>query len=540
MYKMNNGLKKQINTIFESTSNSELKSILNESLNKIKSDYYIDTFGSNYSREMIYELNESISKVELKDLKFEEQEFLNHIKLMNKKEFLKDFNLSKIFSKLQESAEFKNLSPVDQMKISRFSELYKGDNKYSTKIARNVLETLKPYDFLDIVKKTNSSLNYIFENYSKEILLFESINVLEEKNNIVKGLYSKLIKRLENYLCEDTEQNETLLLNSINESQIDSSVSHIFNSLKTVLSNSNKSLNLLAQNENFTVSPVYSFVYETDLGLVFSNGAELFSILNNEVTPLTETQISSISPEYLELCNFVNNSNKFSVVDNTITLQLDAVNKVNIVMETETPKVFVNNVPMEVAKVYPTLLNTFVLDSSKQKLAYMTKVVLEKLSSFATIDFAKNIISKTGDGAYATLFKLNESFSVLLRNWKLNESKFISNVPLINLRNSIFEYMKYDVASSLYEYLGSDFKKIGEIKEQKTEILSTIQKLEESIFKIENNEVKSPELLELKNEIFSNIQSLKEQYSELSILEESFESSEEINSINNLNWVKKK
>lgn len=536
---MNTGLKNQITSILESSSNQELKDVLKENLSKINSDYYVDKYGNNFAREVVYDLHENLSKINSDELSYDEKQFLNKVKTLNRKEFLKDLNMETTLTKLTESEEFSSLSPSLQFQIEKFKTEYQKDKRSSTSIAKYLLEAIRPYDYLSIAKKTKEGLNYIFENYSREILIFEAINFYEDKN--IKGFYSKLIKRLEDYLTEGSKETEDLLNATMNESSFDRTDENIFQNIRGLFSNKNKSLNVLAQNENFSVHPIYSFVYECDFGLVFTNGSEYFAINENKISILNNEEISKLSSDYVEICNFVNNSRKFSIQENEITLSLDSVNTVRINMEGKTPVISLNNVVMEAHNVYPTLMNTFMLDSNKQKLAAITKSIVERLNSFNLIDFGKNIVSKTQDGNYATIFKLNEQFFGLLRNWKNNETNFLGNVPVMNLRNEIFEFMRYDIATSLYEYLGNDFQKIGDLKSEKTEILSTIEKLKEGLNKIDENvnSLSQVGIDSLKQEIYENIDSLKERYSEISSLLENLESSSEISSINERLYLKK-
>jgi preprotein translocase subunit YajC len=294
------------------------------------------------------------------------------------------------------------------------------------------------------------------------------------------------------------------------------------------------SMFLVNENKAYDINNVYSFIYidsEVSEDMKFYTNGRYFNFNGTELTQLDESE-KLVLPETFKVINEFINNDYVKVTENKVLININNSQILLEIRDNLSNRAFLNNVEIT-NDVYKNLMESKLFNPLHYSDLSKIKKVWENLDTLINIDIAQEIRSKQGFSK-ATIFKVNEKFYLLKSDPQQRISIFEKNINGLQLRNSLFEFMKYDISEKLFDYLKGPAKEIGQLKEKQSQIQTKINELHQKLIQIDEqvkadillNDSKSIETInKLKIIIEDEINKLKSEY---------FSLEESINEISNI------
>jgi preprotein translocase subunit YajC len=502
----------------------ELETTVQEVKNECKRILEIVQFGNEHLlRESILEalsMLETLSHVKLD--KPAKKFFENELKIQT----LNTMKLEKSFNDIFESEVFKKNVQIQYPLNGLYKSYKNGFNVIY--IAESLLETIKPYDYDPKIERVVNQITEIFKKYSEDIDLAKSIYEMKASKYSLK--FNNIIDLLEEHFYEKKSRRSL-----IEKMKIYSYDPNVMEAMKRIAKYENDdSMFLVNENKAYDVNNVYSFIYidsEVSEDMKFYTSGKYFNFNGTELTQLSENEIL-VLPETFKVINEFINNGYVKVTENKVLININNSQILLEIRDNLPNRAFLNNVEIT-NDVYKILMESKLFSSLHYSDLLKVKKVWENLDTLINIDIAQEIRSKQGFSK-AIVFKVNEEFCLLKSDPQRRISIFEKNINGLQLRNSLFEFMKYDISEKLFEYLKGPAKEIGILKEKQSQIQTKINELHQKLIQIDEqvkadillNDSKSIETInKLKIIIEDEINKLKSEY---------FSLEESINKISNI------
>jgi hypothetical protein len=502
----------------------ELETTVQEVKNECKRILEIVQFGNEHLlRESILEalsMLEVLSNIKLD--KPAKKFFENELKIQT----INTMKLEKSFNDIFESEAFKKNVQIQYPLNGLYKNYKNGVN--TIYIAESLLETIKPYDYDPKIEKVVNQIAEIFKKYSEDIDLAKSIYEMKASKYSLK--FNNIIDLLEEHFYEKKSRRSL-----IEKMKIYSYDPNVMEAMKRIAKYENDdSMFLINENKAYDINNVYSFIYidsEISEDMKFYTSGRYFNFNGTELTQLDESE-KLVLPETFKVINEFINNGYIKVTENKVLIN---INNSQILLEIRDDlpnRAFLNNIEIT-NDVYKNLIESKLFNPLHYSDLSKIKKVWENLDTLINIDIAQEIKSKQGFSK-AIVFKVNEEFYLLKSDPQRRISIFEKNINGLQLRNSLFEFMKYDISEKLFEYLKGPAKEIGILKEKQSQIQTKINELYQKLIQIDEqvkadillNDSKSIETInKLKIIIEDEINKLKSEY---------FSLEESINEISNI------
>lgn len=431
------------------------------------------------------------------------------ISKQRKRILLEKLNLAEIFSLLYESNELNEIKPYVDYNVNNLYTVYNTTSN-SFYIAENLYSLLKPYDYIPSLSNELNKLTDIFESNKEEIVILKSIYEINSlKNN---DFYNEITEKLDNYFYDISNTSRNKLISYLTKYNYEPTVRRIIESLSIFMDKSNVFLN--NKNPDYIVENVYSFLRINEGNSTFYCNGSFYEKNNNNIRVLSNAEVMMLPENYKIINKYIQSNNV--VVENGI-ISFD-YGKTNIKFKmSHVNECYIDGKLIE-GNPYQYIVQNGIFDYSIYEHISILNLIWENLSGLVNIDFAKHIKSKQyNDSVSSVLMKVNEKVYVNLINKFDNKNVMLSDLNILQARNSIYEFMNYDISESLYEYMDEYNSKIGQLKETQNTINEQIGILNRNLIKINeailsDTIIVNDEVLALKENLELEIRSLKRSY----------------------------
>jgi preprotein translocase subunit YajC len=462
----------------------ELETTVQEVKNECKRILEIIQFSNEHLlRESILEALSNI-KLDKPAKKF----FENELKIQT----INTMKLEESFKDIFESEAF-NKNVQIQYPLNGLYKNYK-NGVNTIYIAESLLEMIKPYNYDPKIEKVVNQITEIFKKYSEDIDLVKSI--YEMKASKYSSKFNNIIDLLEEHFYEKKSRRSL-----IEKMKIYSYDPNVMEAMKRIAKyESSDSMFLINENKAYDVNNVYSFIYidsEVSEDMKFYTSGRYFNFNGTELTQLNENE-KLVLPETFKTINEFINNGYVKVTENKVLININNSQILLEIRDNLPNRAFLNNIEIT-NDVYKNLMESKLFNPLHYSDLSKIKKVWENLDTLINIDIAQEIRSKQGFSK-AIVFKVNEEFYLLKSDPQRRISIFEKNINGLQLRNSLFEFMKYDISEKLFEYLKGPAKEIGILKEKQSQIQAKINELHQKLIQIDE-QVKADILLNDSNSI---------------------------------------
>ena len=437
----------------------------------------------------------------------------------NAKSFLETQKLKRM-GVLDSILKIEESSIYEHHPVKILCEKYRGLIEYKNipefKIIHNFINEASSFKWDFTISEIVSKLSKRADKYSREIEVSKVLESISASGS--SSFYSELTESLNSWLVSE-DKSSRLLSKSISKWSFNPVVRNLVNYLNLNESRSSRNLEIpeISQSES-RVSRIYSAVTMREDATVFSVGNSIFEANEEEITKLTQKQISRISPDYLNLVSILN-SDGVRVNENGVFVRFGKKN-VRLVEENSDISVYLDNSKLnfktlgELGKLLGLEVGSYLGVNENEAISKVI-AIHRGFSDIVELDFAKSIVSNIYEGVSANLFKWNGRIYINRINEGMRENSFFQ-VNGTQAVNTIREFLKYDISEGLSEFLEGEYKIKSIMINDRNKILENISKVEGEITKIEN-------LMET-NQLYSNSKEIKAAHNllnrELSVLKE--------------------
>jgi hypothetical protein len=505
------GIKEHVDAIKNEQSEISRRAAqsLMESWDGLKSNT-VENSGTFISNKYDNSINESLAQ-KLSDLSlidgsarsFKEAQGLNDLGVLESIDFLKN---KPVYS-----------YPQTKIICEQFKNLIEARGAKEFLIAESYVYELSKIAWDSDVKDVIESISDKIKRNSREI---EVSKVLESlRNSGSYNFYSDLADTLNEWLITENKSTD-LLLKKIKRWEFNPVVRNLSNSMRVNESKNSGYLNIprVSQGES-RVEPLFAPVLIEEGRTVFPLGGDLFSAGYTGFNKLTEAEIKrTVSSSYLKLLSVCQKPNVridengayISIGKNTIRIIEEGTS--NSVYLGKNKLRFRNSVDLAKIVGLEVTSNLGMLEST---LVDDIITIYENYDNIVELDFAKSIISNIYEGVSMNLIKWENQIYLQKVNESMRE-KSLYKVNGTQAVKAVKDYLRYDIAEGLTEFLEGDYKRKSIMLNDRNEILNNITLIESEIEKIENFFNVKPELRE-SGELKSAHYSLS---NELSVLRE--------------------
>ena len=378
-------------------------------------------------------------------------------------------------------------------------------------IAEEFYSKFKPFDWHPQVK---SELDNIFEKvtiYKDDIIIQKAVHGL--KNSKSSYLLKGINETLEAYLEERTKKNKEELVERLDRFSFD----HMIRNLKNAVQSSNDNELVIKEGKGQAIpKDIYSLVFINENNEIFGTGKEFYAKSGNTLIKLNESDVSSLSHDFVKVNEFLN-SDSVKIVGDTMTIYgsdrkfvLESVNG-NV-------SITVNDKKMTNEEFQSIYMKSGVLSRRNSDQVGMINYIVENFDSITKIDFGKRILSPNMANRRVDIFKLDENIFITKEDPMMGRVDFFKNLNATQSKNLVIEYLNYDISESFTEMISSEDKQLKEYSKAKQSYIKAISKLEEKVKELSS--INDPAILE--SEEFQNILSILNQ--EIDSLKEEYNS----------------
>lgn len=495
-------LTKRVHKLVEKTTSLECKDICKEVL---------ETY-TNVPAEQL----ENALVEKLKGVKDGDKHVAAFIKSATKAMKIKDLGVAKAISKIRESQTYHY--PALRYALDKFERAKINEGVQDFLLVEEFLTSLKDFVWDANVKESLDSVRESYESEKEAVLVSKAIfEFRRAKGNF---LFEKVCEMLEDHFENPTDASRSAVIESLVPFSYNSTAKALAENLKKIQNSSKPgALNIIAENANCEVSPVYSTIFVENNKEYFTIKGDVFKKEGSVVEKVTPEEFSNLS-ENIKRSYSILNSNNFFVKEGKASFYIGR-NKIEISEGENSTKVLFNGKPITSTEIAKSLVSTGMLRLEEAKIASDVQFVNDIFENFYEIDFAKTISSKIYEGSFITLMKIDENIYLNKVNSSMKTNEFFSGLNATQARNIILEFLGYDIKESMVEFLEKEETEILAIKEEQANILKNVTILEGEISKIANAKkdafiASQPQISALEEMLSKELNALKEKYSDLS------------------------
>lgn len=401
--------------------------------------------------------------------------------------------------------ESEPMLPKDRFKISS------GVPEYL--VIDETLQTLKNFVWDPIIEKVYTSLQEKRNALGENIDLAVGIYNMKGKNQ--SFFFDSVMPKLEEHFVNPTEHSRTAILEDLRKMNFYPAARKLSEALSRVQAAQTKGIQVISDNSKCTVSSIYS-------PLLLENGMEYFFVRGNfynkkdgKISKINENDAKSLPDKFKDLCRILSSPSVF-VKEGKVSFYLKK-NKVEIFENNNVIEVLFNGNKINSEELAKNMVSAglFMLDESKA--AYDIQAIVNSFSNIYDLDFGKIIESRIHPGSYVILMKEGDNVYVNRINESTRSNEFFADLNATQARNTILEFIGFDIKESLSEYLEKDEVKLKEMRDSQIEIVKNIAIVETNLTKVntvlqDNFMASSPELAELKSTLEQEISKLRTEH----------------------------
>ena len=374
--------------------------------------------------------------------------------------------------------------------------------------AETAVEALSQFEWSPIVKEHLGILKANTAKYAEDIKIFKA--VAEAKSTRSSYLMAGLEKPIDSYLNHRTATNRAHLMEQLNKFAFDPGIKQLYN----VVAESANGFQIKGNSKDAYFKQVYSPVYVNEGKEFFSVYGKAFVKEGENVNTLTEAEMESLPENFMWLANYLTQSN-VEITESTVKI-FSRDKKVEIIDENGVPTVNINGRTVTNADFEKVYLNSGIFRVEEREVLTAVYKIVENWDTIFELDFVKSIFSHSNPNRRVDLFRTGDKMHMNKLDAMMGENVFIAECNGVQSRNTVLEFMNYDLAESFGDLLSKDEKQIKVLEAKKEEILEAINYLEARKAKIdgiENQEVReSEEMTSIYEAINEEIATLKESY----------------------------
>jgi len=384
-------------------------------------------------------------------------------------------------------------------------------------ISEQFIAQMSPFCYDPSINEAIKVVSDIQDVLAEDIAVSKTIHILESSR--ASKFYSPLVENLKDYLENKSTAMRSAVIAEMETYAYEPVVRELQNKLKEFEANSNKSkFHITGTSADCTVTPVYSFVLVERNADYFAVDGNFFKKSGENVQEITRDAMSRINERFVEL-NDILNEEQVAVNHNSVTY---SYGNNTMIINTNDRTITYNGKPLKIQEVNNKLVEAGIFRWNQKDDLNKFNSIYEHLDTLCEIDFAKRISSKNHSGVQATIMRLGGSITLVKKNPYMNENKVYSGMNGTQARNTIIEFLNYDISESLVEFLSTENRFISQIENERRNILNQIEECERNIAKIEEAQQDilisgSDEISAIKRELHFEIDRLKEKYSQKTI-----------------------
>lgn len=373
--------------------------------------------------------------------------------------------------------------------------------------------------------------------FAREIEVSKVLESIKQSGN--NSFYSELSESLNNWLISEGKSSG-LLSKEITKWSFNPVVRNLINYLNVNESADSRKLEIPvnAQGES-KVGRIYSPILIEGDKTIFAIGNSLFEAQGESFRKLSTKEIGSVPSDYIGLVNASVRS-YVRINENGILIQLGK-KYVSLVEENESVSVYLGKSKLNFRSV-GELGKVLGLESASHFAVNESQVVNDILnlyvnfSNIVELDFAKNITSNIYEGVAINLIKWNNEIYLQRINEGMRENS-IYKVNGSQAVKMVKDYLRYDIAEGLTEFLDGEQKLKSIMINDRTKVLENISSVEDQINKVEslmeNNPLyaASKEMKTAHSLLNSELSVLREKWNQINIELDKAESTPEIETL---------
>lgn len=477
----------KINSLKSKTQDNDVKSLCEKALDSLSSNAYRDIPRSakvEIERAVIEDLFENLSESKDSDT----QEWLKNSKRIWA---VRNLGIREAINSLTEGETGRNATLQQVLEYFR-AQL---ESQPEVLLYESFITGMQSFHYFPKVGNAIQAIKDRIDNYEADVSITKIMETMKRtRSNYLVPLIEDLVQ---NYLDNKNMQTKSSLKEGLIKFSYDPFVRDIIN----LVTADATELQLEYANAQCDIEKVYSPVlYLGENEAVFGVRGSFYVKKGNTLSRLNRDSISKLDPEFVSLCEAINDSNV--VIDGKTVTIYEGSDKAIISED----KVLVNGQEFtnEQFKKSAEIADW----TGKGKFLALVEMFRENFNEIAEVDFAKRVYLKEDSDYAADVFKLRGNISVSTYNPSMGKGTFYRNVNPIQAKNLMMEHLRFDVSKAFEDLLPDEEKINEEIETTKKEYSDYIKDLEKKISEFKVN----PYAKEVNEEV---IQALEEELNEI-------------------------
>lgn len=370
------------------------------------------------------------------------------------------------------------------------------------------ISALAPFDFEPKVKEVLENVKKNANLYKEDIRIHQAVS--ESKKSRSNYITSFLQDEIEEYLIRKTPTNRASLLEKLNKYIFDPSIKRLYN----VIIESSDKFEIAATSKDAFVKNVYSPVIVTSESETFVINGKPYKKQGDNVTPLTEGEITYLPENFVAVANFINQPN-VEVGNNTIKIFYKDKKVVIKESASQELSITINEKKTSVEEFSKVFLSSGLYNSAEMHLLRTVQSIVESWNTICEIDFVKSIYSKHYPNRRADVFRCGNTMHINTVDTLMNEELFYENCTAHQSINHIKEFVNYDLSLTFSDLMSPERKRMDILERERAEYAEAIAYLENRRTMLESQEESisnSPEIKEIISAITEEVNILKKSY----------------------------
>jgi len=427
--------------------------------------------------------------------------------------------------------------PKVKIVCEQYANIIVNKNVPEFAVINNFIAELESFKWDVTVLPLIEGLKEKSSKFSREIEVSKVLESIKQSGN--NSFYSELSESLNNWLISEGKSSG-LLSKEITKWSFNPVVRNLINYLNVNEAADTRKLEIPvnAQGES-KVGRIYSPILIEGDKTIFAIGNSLFEAQGESFRKLSTKEIGSVPSDYIGLVNASVRS-YVRINENGILIQLGK-KYVSLVEENESVSVYLGKSKLNFRSV-GELGKVLGLESASHFAVNESQVVNDILnlyvnfSNIVELDFAKNITSNIYEGVAINLIKWNNEIYLQRINEGMRENS-IYKVNGSQAVKMVKDYLRYDIAEGLTEFLDGEQKLKSIMINDRTKVLENISRIEDQINKVEslmeNNPLyaASKEMKSAHSLLNNELSVLREKWNQINIELDKVESTPEIETL---------
>ena len=395
------------------------------------------------------------------------------------------------------------------VELNEFLDDYRAlldQNVREERLVEGYISGLSQFSHLDAADTELSAITSRLKKVKQEVDLIKIVDLMKETSSsfIVPLIEDEVVQ----YVQSKSGQTRTVLLNKLYNFEYDQYVKLLIEivskdtSIETVIGESFKE-------EHLSKHKVYSPVqYIKDNECIFNVGGVYYSKLGNNILKVNESSIVNINPDFVMLCEAINNPDVKIKNGN-----IEYLYNNDIFVEINENKLCINREEVDLDVVTNPTALYLKYGFNDYEFASTVKTLYEGYNRIAEVDFVTRLVLNENTNQVADVFNVNKNLFVATHDNDIHVNRFYRNVNSLQRTNIINEHFNIDLN---YLFETKEDKLINEkiegrkqeYEEQLKELVNTRKKLASILKKDSGN----TEVKKALSDITKDIKKLEDEY----------------------------